>query len=100
MTQWKKTVKKGAKIDAQMPECFALLSRLHFEHNIGHVPSGVSENVVYSMMTRHLEMELSCVAAYSSATEKRHHIYEAISYLMLVLSKIEGRLNDTKEETK
>lgn len=100
MTQWKKTVKKGAKIDAQMPECFALLSRLSFEHNIVHVPSGAGENVVCSMMLRRLETELRGAAAYSSATEKRHSIYEAISCLMLMLSKIEGRLNDAEEAEK
>ena len=95
MTQWKKAVRTNAKIDAKMPECFALLSRNAFAKWIDeHSFREADEPELFYKLLRGVQGRVSAAFAATSATEKRHQLYVAISVIMVMLSEIEGKWRD------
>ena len=92
MTQWKKAVRTDAKIDAKMPECFALLSRNAFAQWVGGRSFREADELeLFYSLLRNVQSRISWAFAATSATEKRHQLYGAISVIMVMLSEIEGK---------
>ena len=92
MTQWKKAVSADSKIDAKMPECFALLARNAFAQWVDSRSFRESdERELFYKLLRGVQGRISWAFAATSATEKRHHLYGAISVIMVMLSEIEGK---------
>ena len=92
MTQWKKAVRTDAKIDAKMPECFALLARNAFAQWVGGRAFRESDELeLFYSLLRNVQSRISWAFAATSATEKRHQLYGAISVIMVMLSEIEGK---------
>ena len=92
MTQWKKAVSADAKIDAKMPECFALLARNAFAQWVDSRSFRESDELeLFYKLLRGVQGRISWAFAATSATEKRHHLYGATSVIMVMLSEIEGK---------
>ena len=60
MTQWKKAVRTDAKIDAKMPECFALLSRNAFaQWVVGRAFREADELELFYSLLRNIQSRIS-----------------------------------------
>ena len=92
MTQWKKAVRAEGKVEEQMPECFALLSRNAFAaHRTTSSLRGESEAVVFARLFGNVGRQIGYAFATKNTTDKRLYLYSAVANIMLMLSLIEGK---------